>query len=81
MFFHILNTTPPIDFQLEKQRKINELDVVVSLKLHQIQYVNGGVLPIDLSPTLVFEASGVVRLTHRIKELEHEKHMQKKSMK
>ena len=67
-------------FQLEKQRKINELDVVVTLKLNQIQHTVNGELPNDLSQCLVFEAGGVVRLTHRIKELEHEKHMQKKQM-
>ncbi|XP_048773099.2 cilia- and flagella-associated protein 44-like isoform X2 [Ostrea edulis] len=68
-------------FQLEKQGKLNELDVVVTLKLHQIQYMINGVLPQDLSQTLVFESHGVSRLQHRIKELEHEKHSQKKHMK
>ncbi|XP_052253766.1 cilia- and flagella-associated protein 44-like isoform X2 [Dreissena polymorpha] len=68
-------------FQLEKQQKLNELDVVVSLKLHQIQYMVNGVLPQDLSHTLVFESHGVTRLQMRIKELEHEKHSQKKYMK
>ncbi|XP_052720233.1 cilia- and flagella-associated protein 44-like isoform X2 [Crassostrea angulata] len=68
-------------FQLEKQQKLNELDVVVTLKLHQIQYMINGVLPQDLSQTLVFESHGVTRLQQRIKELEHEKHMQKKHMK
>ncbi|XP_022324096.2 cilia- and flagella-associated protein 44-like isoform X1 [Crassostrea virginica] len=68
-------------FQLEKQQKLNELDVVVTLKLHQIQYMINGILPQDLSQTLVFESHGVTRLQHRIKELEHEKHMQKKHMK
>ena len=60
---------------------MNELDVVVTLKLHQIQYMINGILPQDLSQTLVFESHGVTRLQHRIKELEHEKHMQKKHMK
>ncbi|XP_062616211.1 cilia- and flagella-associated protein 44-like [Saccostrea cucullata] len=68
-------------FQLEKQQKLNELDVVVTLKLHQIQYIINGILPQDLSQTLVFESHGVTRLQQRIKELEHEKHMQKKHMK
>ncbi|XP_053372820.1 cilia- and flagella-associated protein 44-like [Mercenaria mercenaria] len=67
-------------FQLEKQQKLNELDVVVSLKLHQIQYMINGILPQDLSQTLVFESNGVTRLQMRIKELEHEKHSQKKYM-
>ncbi|XP_033757971.1 cilia- and flagella-associated protein 44-like isoform X3 [Pecten maximus] len=67
-------------FQLEKQQKLNELDVIVTLKLHQIQYMMNGQLPQDLSQTLVFESNGVVRLQQRIKELEHEKHAQKKHM-
>ncbi|ESO88398.1 hypothetical protein LOTGIDRAFT_193297 [Lottia gigantea] len=68
-------------FQLEKQQKLNELDVVVTLRLHQILHIVNSVLPQDLSQTLVFESSGVERLQHRIKELEHEKHLQKKQMK
>ncbi|XP_046572732.1 cilia- and flagella-associated protein 44-like isoform X2 [Haliotis rubra] len=68
-------------FQLEKQQKLNELDVVVTLKLNQIQYMVNNVLPQDLSQTLVFESNGVVRLQQRIKELEHEKFLQKKQMK
>ncbi|KAJ8316119.1 hypothetical protein KUTeg_006133 [Tegillarca granosa] len=68
-------------FQLEKQQKLNDLDVVVTLKLHQIQYMINGVLPQDLGQTLVFESNGVTRLQQRIKELEHEKHLQKKHMK
>ncbi|KAL4229263.1 hypothetical protein ACF0H5_012303 [Mactra antiquata] len=68
-------------FQLEKQQKLNELDVVVSLKLHQIQYMINGILPQDLSQTLVFESNGVTRLQMRIKELEQEKYSQKKYMK
>ena len=60
---------------------MNELDVVVTLKLHQIQYMINGILPQDLSQTLVFESNGVARLQQRIKELEHEKQLQKKQMK
>ncbi|XP_052805423.1 cilia- and flagella-associated protein 44-like isoform X2 [Mya arenaria] len=67
-------------FQLEKQQKLNDLDVVVSLKLHQIQYMINGILPQDLSQTLVFESNGVTRLQLRIKELEQEKHSTKKYM-
>ncbi|KAK6165219.1 hypothetical protein SNE40_023570 [Patella caerulea] len=67
-------------FQLEKQQKLNELDVVVTLRLHQIQYFINSALPQDLSKCLVFESSGVEKLQHRIKELEQEKHLQKKQM-
>ena len=54
--------------------------MVVTLKLHQIQHTVNGTVPNDLSQCLVFEQPGVVRLTHRIKELEHEKALQKKQM-
>ena len=52
----------------------------MTLKLHQIQHTVNGTVPNDLSQCLVFEQPGVVRLTHRIKELEHEKALQKKQM-
>ncbi len=64
--------------QLEKQRKLNELDVVVTLKLHQILYTANGSLPSDLSQCLVFEATNEQQLVQRISELEHEKALQKK---
>ncbi len=51
------------------------------IKLHQIQHLINNVLPQDLSPCLVFESPEVVRLQHRIKELEHEKALQKKQQK
>ncbi|XP_068733143.1 cilia- and flagella-associated protein 44-like isoform X1 [Montipora capricornis] len=65
-------------FQREKQQKLNELDVVVVLKLHQIQYMVNSVLPQDLSQCLVFNSPGLVRLQSRIKELEKEKAEQKR---
>ncbi|KAH9503837.1 Cilia- and flagella-associated protein 44 [Bulinus truncatus] len=67
-------------FQLEKQRKLNELIVVATLRFHQIQYIINGILPHDLSPALVFESNRLVQLQHRIKELEHEKFLQKRQM-
>ncbi|XP_076438307.1 cilia- and flagella-associated protein 44-like isoform X2 [Babylonia areolata] len=68
-------------FQLEKQQKLNELNMVATLHLHQIQHIINAVLPSDLTHTLVFDSPGVVRLQHRIRELEHEKTLQKKHMK
>lgn len=65
-------------FQREKQQKLNELDVVVVLRFHQIQYTINSVLPQDLSQCLVFNSPGLVRLQHRIKELEKEKAEQKR---
>ncbi|XP_028405556.1 cilia- and flagella-associated protein 44-like [Dendronephthya gigantea] len=65
-------------FQREKQQKLNELDVVVTLKLHQIQYIVNNTMPQDLSTCLVFISSDQERLQKRIKELEQEKAEQKK---
>jgi hypothetical protein len=65
-------------FQLEKQRKLNELDVIVTLRLHQMEYVVNCSLPGDLSQCLVFEAPGIVGLQRRIKELEQERLVQKR---
>ncbi|XP_057301359.1 cilia- and flagella-associated protein 44-like isoform X2 [Hydractinia symbiolongicarpus] len=64
-------------FQREKQQKLNELNVVVTLKLDQIQYVVNNIIPHDLSKCLVFERSFLDRLQKRIKELEKEKLKQK----
>ena len=65
-------------FQREKQQKLNELDVVVVLRLHQIQYMLNSALPQDLSQCLVFNSPALIRLQSRIKELEKEKAEQKR---
>ena len=65
-------------FQLEKQQKINELDTVVTLYLHQIQYVVNGSLPSDLCQCLVFSNTAMSQLQCRIAELESEKLEQQK---
>jgi len=57
------------EFQTLKQKRLNELDVVVPLKLSQIQYLNGQSVPNDLSAALVFQNQEVKRLKLRIKEL------------
>ncbi|XP_078590601.1 cilia- and flagella-associated protein 44-like isoform X5 [Branchiostoma floridae x Branchiostoma japonicum] len=64
-------------FQLEKQQKLNELDVVVPLRLHQVEHMYNGIVPNDLSPCLVFTSSAMGNLQHRIKELQQEKKVQK----
>jgi len=61
------------EFQTLKQKRLNELDVVVPLKLSQIQYLNGQSIPSDLSAALVFQNQEVKRLKLRIKELHQEK--------
>jgi hypothetical protein len=61
------------DFQTQKQRKLNELDVVVPLRLHQIQYLENGEFNTDLSNALVFVKDGLRKLKNRMKELTQEK--------
>ena len=71
-----------IAFQKEKQAKLNEIDVVVTLKMSQIQYLEeDGRLPSDISAALVFSNKTLERLRHRIKELVHEKAGQKSHQK
>ena len=81
LLFSCFKTTVYTNFimlQREKQQKLNELDVVVVLRLHQIQYMLNSALPQDLSQCLVFNSPGLIRLQHRIKELEKEKAEQKR---
>ena len=67
--------------QREKQQKLNELDVVVTLTLDQIQYVINKKLPRDLSQCLVFEQGNLDKLQVRIKELDKEKIKEKQIFK
>ncbi|MBN3326680.1 CFA44 protein, partial [Atractosteus spatula] len=64
-------------FQREKQQKLNELDVVVPLRLHQIEYVNNGTVPSKLSQALIFNMAALVGLQQRIRELQLEKSQQR----
>ncbi|KTG29183.1 hypothetical protein cypCar_00002686 [Cyprinus carpio] len=57
----------------EKQQKLNEVDVVVPLRLHQIEYVNNGLLPGKLDSALVLNTADLQHLEKRIKELQQEK--------
>ncbi|KAJ3417018.1 Cilia- and flagella-associated protein 44 [Chytridiales sp. JEL 0842] len=61
------------DFQTQKQQKLNELDVVVPLRLHQVENLERNALPKDLSQSLVFVNEGLHKLKNRIKELQQEK--------
>ncbi|XP_056155837.1 cilia- and flagella-associated protein 44 [Lampris incognitus] len=61
----------------EKQLKLNDLDVEVPLRLHQIELLNNGKVPSNLSPTLVLNTSALVRLQERVKELQVEKNQQR----
>ncbi|KAM9695944.1 cilia- and flagella-associated protein 44 [Dama dama] len=65
-------------YQREKQQRLNELLVVIPLKLHQIEYVLFGELPSDLSGTLVFSNRSLGRLQERIVQLHEENSKQKR---
>lgn len=66
-------------FQLKKQQRLNELDAVVILKLHQIwHYQSQGEPPSSVGQCLVFPATARQSLAQRIGELVHEKQHEKK---
>ncbi|OON13916.1 hypothetical protein X801_10302 [Opisthorchis viverrini] len=58
--------------QLEKQRRLNELDTIVILRMNQIEYHQNSSIPSDLSSGLVFERMNVCLLRQRIRELQEE---------
>ncbi|XP_062982990.1 cilia- and flagella-associated protein 44 [Elgaria multicarinata webbii] len=60
-------------YQREKQQRLNELHVVVPLKLHQVEYISNGEIPQDLSQALVFTNQSLVNLQDRIMALQQEK--------
>ncbi|KAM9841109.1 cilia- and flagella-associated protein 44-like [Aulostomus maculatus] len=61
----------------EKQQKMNELDVVVPLRLHQIELINNGSVPSDLRSALVLTRTELNRLQERVTQLQAEKTQQK----
>ncbi|KAM7369353.1 hypothetical protein PAMP_013627 [Pampus punctatissimus] len=61
----------------EKQQKLNELDVVIPFRLHQIEFVVNGSVPSDLTPTLVLDRTELSRLQERVTQLQVEKSQQK----
>ncbi|NXN22326.1 CFA44 protein, partial [Nycticryphes semicollaris] len=74
-----LNTTEKEleTFQWEKQQRLNELYVVVPLKLHQVEYLVNGEMPNDFSQALVFTNQTLEYLQRRIVDLRNEKIMQR----
>ena len=65
-------------FQLKKQQKLNELDHVVVLRLHQILDPGGqGGPPTSTSSCLVFPAGALTNLSHRITAVKEEKRTEK----
>ncbi|XP_007516403.1 cilia- and flagella-associated protein 44 [Erinaceus europaeus] len=65
-------------YQREKQQRLNELLVVIPLKLHQLEYMVFGEIPNDLSGTLVFSNRSLSRLQERIVQLQNENSQQQK---
>ena len=69
-------------FQLKKQQRLNELDQVAVLCLHQLlHYQPHGEPPCSIAPCLVFPASALFQLGQRIGELTQEKLHEKKRYK
>ncbi|XP_062376877.1 cilia- and flagella-associated protein 44 [Sardina pilchardus] len=64
-------------FNREKQQKLNELDVVVPLRLHQIEFLVNGTMPRRLGSALVLNTAPLGRLQSRIRELQQEKSQQR----
>lgn len=62
------------DFQKEKQAALSEIEVMVILKMHQIEFLDDeGNLRTDMENALVFSKSALGKLYHRIGELAVEK--------
>ncbi|KAM6987466.1 LOW QUALITY PROTEIN: cilia- and flagella-associated protein 44-like [Tautogolabrus adspersus] len=61
----------------EKQQKMDELHVVVPLRLNQIEFLTNGSVPSDLSPALVLDRTELNRLQEQIKQLQVEKNHQR----
>ncbi|KAM6975484.1 cilia- and flagella-associated protein 44-like [Tautogolabrus adspersus] len=61
----------------EKQQKMNELHVVVPLRLNQIEFLTNGSMSSNLSPALVLDRTELNRLQERIKQLQVEKSHQR----
>ncbi|CAH8858209.1 unnamed protein product [Trichobilharzia szidati] len=64
-------------FQLEKQRKLNELEIIVILRLDQIHHYTNYSVPSDMTGSLIFLRHTLHALRRRIKELEEEKKHQR----
>lgn len=53
-------------FQREKQAKLNQVEVVVLLRMHQIEFLQNGRLPEDLSGALLFSSTQLDKLKRRV---------------
>ncbi|NWU05756.1 CFA44 protein, partial [Cephalopterus ornatus] len=68
-------------FQWEKLQRLNELYVVVPLKLHQVQCLVDGEMPSDFSQALVFTNKSLEYLQKRVVDLRNEKITQREHYK
>mgnify|MGYP001188008898 CR=1 FL=1 len=68
-------------FQKEKQSKLNEIDVIITLKMHQVEFLEKGRLPTDLGQGLVFSGKSLESLRGRVKDLVQEKAALKRQQK
>ncbi|XP_057334477.1 cilia- and flagella-associated protein 44 isoform X2 [Microplitis mediator] len=59
------------DYMREKQKKLNEIDVTVILKLHQLQHIDNDSL-VKISDCVVFDRTQLSRLYTRVGELQQE---------
>ncbi|NXR72014.1 CFA44 protein, partial [Pycnonotus jocosus] len=66
-------------FQWEKLHRLNELYVVVPLRLHQVHCLVDGEMPRDFSQTLVFTNQSLQYLRKRIVDQRNEKRMQRET--
>jgi len=60
-------------FQTEKQRKLNELHVLVTLQLHQVEHLVDEKLPADLTSSLVISNAELRQLKARTRVIQDEK--------
>lgn len=67
---------------MKKQQRLNELDQVVVLKLHQIlHHRDEEGPPTSTSPCIVFPAETLTNLSHRIVKVKEEKKEEKQRYK
>ncbi|TGZ46471.1 WD repeat-containing protein 52 [Temnothorax longispinosus] len=57
---------------LKKQRKLNDVDVTVLMKLHQLQYFEESQIPFKVHDCVVFDKKKLSKLYARIQELHEE---------
>lgn len=66
--------TEILDYQKEKQSRLNTLDIALVVQLHQVQYlVADGRLPDDVAAGLLFNQTTLERLQGRISELDDDR--------